>query len=100
MSTATKAGAHTPTLQYDGVGNIYDESGYRYFAPCGGLTDSEACGMADRVTRAVNSHAALVEALKACEGVVEWALENGAHPGARAIHAQATAALAAAEGGV
>jgi hypothetical protein len=40
----------------------------------------------------------LLAALEAAEGVIDWALDNGAHPGARAVHALALAAIAKAKG--
>lgn len=47
-----------------------DETG---IAVVGGTTESEAVDRAYRITRAVNSHAALVEALQKCENVIGMA---------------------------
>ena len=103
MNTETRAGVHTPTLHYetgvDGEKDCYflrvTESEESPIVAC--LTDC-AEEFAERAVVCLNSHAALVEALK--DAIAE--LEHFAPDGKRCWPAlnKARAALAAAEGGV
>ena len=106
MNTATKAGAHTPTPWKIEA----QETPKRFTLYTGPRYSNEQCFVgqiyseqdAALIVRAVNSHAALVEALTACEEHIlrHWKMGVGIGNGTRDLLENVKAVLAAAQGGV